>query len=132
MKFRRFAAAAFCGALGVFVSGSAEAVIVNLEYTGVVTRVEAESSFNEISSPYVGSATNNYVDGGLNFGPTITSPALSASITIGASTFAIPLADSICAEIVGRNDGTIAGQTHEVDVTSSIFFYNSILDHQPF
>lgn len=80
-----------------------QAATVRIEYTGRVLdgryvgqTYTADYVFNtNPANPYssLSSSTENYVEGGTYFGPTYTSPAVSASLTIGASIF-VPTAPS--------------------------------------
>lgn len=120
--------------------GGAQAAVVNIEYTGVVGTL-----FDFTNGGYTGmnytadyvfdtsdsnasahsSTTQNYVYGGTK--DNNTSPALSASITIGTSTITIPVANGYFGEIAGQTNGTTySEQYHEADDTGGIYLKNLI------
>jgi hypothetical protein len=126
-------------ALGLSLGGS-QAAVVNIEYTGVVGAL-----FDLTNGAYTGmnytadyvfdtsdpnaiahsSPTQNYVYGGTEYNN--TSPALSASITIGTSTFTIPVANGYFGEIAGQSNGTTySEQDHIAYATSGIYLMNLI------
>jgi len=147
VKFGRLRAAAIGGALGIFVSGSAGAVTVNIEYTGTVTGCNGGDLCNRsfIGQSYVanyvfdlappnpkgsqlGNPVDSYVFGGTLYGPTSTSPALLASITIGASTFTIPQTNSYLGYIEAYTTGFRVQYHVAYGPTSNAYLYNSITD----
>ena len=153
VKSGRVWAAAIGVALGIFVSGSAGAVIVDIEYTGVVL-----GAFNPIlgvfvSSPYFGQSytanyvfdlsvanpggfqindpINNYVFGGTP-NPGSNGPAISASITIGAFTFTVPLANSQFSELFAYHNGNVASQYHSAsNFDNTVYLINEIYINGP-
>jgi hypothetical protein len=139
VKFGRVLAAAIGGALGIFVSGSAGAVIVNVEYTGSVTSGnDLQGLFGAQGAALTGSVyqanyvfdvtfglnnfqciscqsglgTMNYIFGGAKYGPPHeVSPLISASITIGGAT--VPVAGTYFSQIFGQNNGDPDGLTEQ-------------------
>ncbi len=154
MKFGRVRAAAIGSALGIFVSGSAGAVTVNIEYKGTITFAINETSGEPIISPFVGqnytadyvfdlsilnpearilnSPTDNHVYGGTFYTPSTDSPTLSASITIGAFTGTIPLANSYFGDISAFNNGVVAWQYHDArNADNNVYLINQMFIDGP-
>lgn len=119
------------------VCSPAAADIVDVTYTGTVADGQfggqsyiANYTFDTSglnASVVTRSPTLNDIEGGTYFAAQSVSPALSASITIGANTFTIPLANSYFGQIESFYSGAGVQQVHHAsDATNTFVLINGV------